>query len=358
MSKSRESNIELLRILAALGVIVLHYNDSTGGAALTYVDRGSLNYYWLLLAESIFICAVDLFMIIAGYFMSTSTHRDLWKPVQLIAQVMVLGAVKYIVAQGLASQTYSIKEMAWSALPANYFVMLYIAVYLVSPYINLLFDKISDQHVDKFMMLIMLVFSFWPMASDILGEIVGYDIMGLNSISMYGTQKGFSVVNFILCYCVGAYVRRHKDKWHRLTVSRCLVALIFMIALTTLWAVAHDFIGKADWRSAWEYCNPAVICIAATAFLLFSKLQIGYSRVINVMAKGSFTVYLMHAFFLQYIDIESSAHKNTMYLVAHMIGSAIGIYLMCWCVYILYSRVERVVFHWLKARISLPSIDI
>lgn len=34
----RESNVELLRIIAAIGVIVLHYNDTIIGGALHLAD--------------------------------------------------------------------------------------------------------------------------------------------------------------------------------------------------------------------------------------------------------------------------------------------------------------------------------
>ncbi len=39
-SKDRESNIELLRILAMVGVILLHYNTPAIGRGLSAVNRG------------------------------------------------------------------------------------------------------------------------------------------------------------------------------------------------------------------------------------------------------------------------------------------------------------------------------
>ena len=65
--RDRESNIELLRILAMFGVIILHYNNPSIGG-LSFVKYGSLNYWFLNIAESIFVCAVNLFMIISAYF--------------------------------------------------------------------------------------------------------------------------------------------------------------------------------------------------------------------------------------------------------------------------------------------------
>lgn len=81
--RDRESNIELLRILAMLGVIILHYNNPSIGGGVSFVKHGSLNYWFLNIVESIFVCAVNLFMIISAfmiiseYFMASSNKRDL-----------------------------------------------------------------------------------------------------------------------------------------------------------------------------------------------------------------------------------------------------------------------------------------
>lgn len=68
--KKRLSNIELLRILAMSGVVILHYNNVAMDGALAYVEHNSINYYVLLFLESLTICAVDLFILIS-FFLRT-----------------------------------------------------------------------------------------------------------------------------------------------------------------------------------------------------------------------------------------------------------------------------------------------
>ena len=94
--RDRESNIELLRILAMLGVIILHYNNPSIGGGLSFVKSGSINYWFLNFSESVFACAVDLFIIISAYFMGSSNKRDLWKPTLLLAQVIIFSVSKYM----------------------------------------------------------------------------------------------------------------------------------------------------------------------------------------------------------------------------------------------------------------------
>ena len=43
-------------------------------------------------------------------------------------------------------------------------------------------------------------------AVDILGKISGNEILGLSSLGMYGSQRGYTIINFILCYIIGAEI--------------------------------------------------------------------------------------------------------------------------------------------------------
>ena len=141
--KDRESNIELLRILTMIGVILLHYNNPSIGGGLSFVKNGSLNYWVLNVVESIFVCAVDLFMIISAYFMASSNKRDLWKPIQLLVQVIIFSFSKYSLISMIKSD-FSIRGFVAAFIPVNYFVILYIVVFIISPYINLVFEHLDS----------------------------------------------------------------------------------------------------------------------------------------------------------------------------------------------------------------------
>ena len=62
-TKARQSTIELLRIITICGVVMLHYN---GNVAFGLVTEGTAKYYLLQFLEILFICAVNLFVLISG----------------------------------------------------------------------------------------------------------------------------------------------------------------------------------------------------------------------------------------------------------------------------------------------------
>ena len=72
VTKDRNSNIELLRIVATVGVIILHYNNIESGKAFLYTENIGINYQLLLMLELLSICAVNIFIIISGFFLCES----------------------------------------------------------------------------------------------------------------------------------------------------------------------------------------------------------------------------------------------------------------------------------------------
>ena len=80
MRKIRNTNIEILRILSILGVIILHYNNENMGGALAYTSDLALNKFILLFFECLSICSVNLFVLITGYFMCHNNNRNAFKP--------------------------------------------------------------------------------------------------------------------------------------------------------------------------------------------------------------------------------------------------------------------------------------
>lgn len=93
-------------------------------------------------------------------------------------------------------------------------------------------------------------------------------------------------------------------------------------------------------------------------FLLFKRIKIKNSRPINLLAKGSFTVYLLHGVFVSQVGIEYFVNKNIFFLFLHMTVSFVLIYLVCWIVYLVYAKFEKAVFGFLKKKCKLPILEI
>lgn len=338
--KARQSNIELLRILSICGVVVLHYN---GNVAFNYLIPGTLNFYILYGLEVLFACAVNLFVLLSGYFLSKSGQRRVVRALELIIQVIMIGAVKYVALNLFSGQPMSLRSLVGAMLPNNYFVTLYIVVYLLSPYINVLLDKLSAKRFGILLGLCLCLFAVWPTILDMAAELTGIHLSGMYTTNMGGSQAGYSGINFILMYLIGAYLRRYGFGGNARRVQ-LLLALVICVGILYVW---QRFLAQ----SARAYCNPFVIFIGIILFLLFERIEIR-SRVVNTLAKGAFTCFLFHDLFLPFIGIEKVVNGNTVVLLCHLAISVVGIFLVSWIVWRIYSWITEPVFRWIGGKLT------
>lgn len=327
MNKKRQSNIELLRIFAMCGVIILHYNNETMGGGFSHVEDGSVNQAILYGLEGLFVCAVDLFVLITGYFSCSSQKRDPVKIFGLLMQVIAFRLALYLYYDVLKGGGLTVGGLLMTLLPANYFVVLYMGVYLLSPYINLVLKKLSKEKLRSLVILMLMLLSVLPTLADVVEGVNGGSIMGLNTISAFGDDYGYTLVNFVLMYVIGAYIRladiRVKKRY---AVAACAVLTVTLAAL-----------GKLGFSGiGWSYCNPLVIAQAVVLFLLFRQMEFS-SNLINELSKGAFTCFLFHSILLYKIGIASAVRWSPVLMLGHVLIGAVGIYLVSYVVYRIYN---------------------
>lgn len=342
---SRQSNIELLRILSMFGVIILHYNNAEiGGAFLTSNPMNKVILYGF---ESLCICAVNVYLLISAFFLSKSESRKWNKPAELLVQVVLFDAGLYVLRILMGKEGFAIKSFIFALLPDNYFVILYIACFFVSPMINIAFRQLGKERARQFLLMGVVILSVWPTLVDTLQDITGESWIGLSSISISGSQSGYTIANFLLVYAIGAYLGIYGfeaivgDRKYK--TSTLLSMQMGMLVLILLWTIIFEKMNFGG-CSAWDYCNPLVIMEAVLLFVMFSRFRIPNNKWINQLAKGSFTVYLLHIPLLSFVNISDAVQGNSVYMIVHMLVTVVMVYLICFVVYLIYEGVTRPIY--------------
>ena len=135
-----------------LGVVVLHYNVSSIGGGFAVVPQGSINEMLMYFLESLCIAAVDIFVLITGYFMANTKKSGLYKPFYLVSQVIFLRVIFYIVDIVTKVKTVDFWTVLKSLLPMYWFVSVYIALYLLAPFINGFLNILSAKKLKIFLL--------------------------------------------------------------------------------------------------------------------------------------------------------------------------------------------------------------
>ena len=335
----RKSSIELLRILCACGVIILHYNNASIGGGLKYVEEGSINDIYLRLIQSVSCISVNVFVIITGYFQCKKRSISFRKIFELIVLTITVRLLAFLFQVLLATEVFSVKELIIAMLPTNYFVVLYITLYVLSPFLNFIIVSASQKVLKRFVSILFVLFSLCSFTVDCLEKILGGSVISMSTIGMCGSQYGSTIVQFIMMYYIGAYLRFAKVNCSRkVSLVGCVINIFFLYLISVFGA------------RAWYYNNPIVILLSVFSFLLFNTFKIE-SSIINGLASSVFCCYLTHGYFIQYLNIKAFSRQNIAFLIVHQVIVCITLYLISYIVYVLYNitigkAVKAVGRHW------------
>lgn len=335
--KIRNSNIELLRIITMFGVILLHYN---GMVAFAAVQEGSVNQYILLFLESVCIGAVNLFILITGFFLSKSNERKLSRAVELLVLVMLTGMVKYLLGAGL--EDFHLRSLAGSAVPRNHFITMYVTLYLISPGLNRMTQGLSRKQYGTMVLIAFLLFNVIPSGLDLVRESTGKFLSDMYPIGTGGSQYGYNIINFIMMYLLGGYLRSLSEEEKLPGAGKSALLLVGCIAGVFFLQQPWPLFGRA-------YCNPFVVGIAVGWFCLFIRLRI-QSKTINLIARSTLMCFMLHDYLLPIAGIPQAVQGHWTGMLLHILLTVIAIYGISWVVWRIYDWISVPFWRWLNQK--------
>lgn len=337
--QARQSNMELLRILAAAGVIVLHFNAKA--LPVTPLPAKLV----LLPLELLSACAVNLFVMISGYFLGRRESVSIQKPLALLTQLVVFRLVMHLVELAAGSAEFTGLGLLMVLVPTDYFIVLYCALYLLSPFINRVLALQGGEKLHRFLLLLFLLFSVWNYALDALGALTGVSFAGGSTVGIQGAQEGYTLVNFVLCYCVGAAMgtKALSVKKPGLVLLGCLAGELAISRLSLYLAI--------------EYLSPLVICQAAAVLALAEKLHFE-SAPVNFLASGALSVYMIHMHVLARFDPASCAERSFFGTLGYLAAAVLLIYALGLAAGRLYEAAAGPIWKKICQRVTFPEIRV
>lgn len=298
-SKKRNSNFELLRIIAMFLIIFHHSvvhgllnNNTSIGGWIPVSNRVWLTTFTGQMVATFGKVAVGIFVMISGYFLVTSSidgKKTFKKVFFLIVQVYFYSIIIYFVAvhfKWINPQNTVVLQQAFLPLFYNscWFVSEYILLYLVYPYINVALHNITRQQYRNLIIIIAITFTLVPTL-----------VPNFGSYGWYG-----QLAVFILYYIIGGYIRLYGMK------HECLLGTFLTIAGAVLMAAVifyYDYMGATTHNQQFYHnsfiniagqFSPAIVLMATGIILLFKNINLGQNRVINTIASTTFGIYLIH----------------------------------------------------------------
>lgn len=320
----RKTNIELLRIVLMLMVIGVHYNAPGMGDAFAQVIPQTINSYILSFLESICIVCVNTYVIITGYFMIQSEQIRLEKVVRLLFLVLFYNALMYLLEVLCGLNYFSIGELAKNLIAGKWFITLYIVLYLLSIFINILVSKLSREGYRCFLIIMLSIFVVWPTILDVAFGILGKEVpVGLSTLSPNGgRESGYHIMIFITLYSIGGYLIKFYEKKKKsmayLGIFFGVAVLIFGVSLFT--------------DRVWDYDNLLVVANSVVIFLMFLNCKVRYHKWIHKVSATTLAVFIIHTSdFMNHIwtELKVETFCNSVYVPIHFLLSVLAVFVCC-----------------------------
>lgn len=316
MKKTRNSNLEIYRIICMFLIVTHHY-------AIHGFANLNLDFSFNKIIIDILVLGgkigVSGFVLISGYFMINSKFT-LKKFLKILGQVLFYSLIFLILFMTVLKPVSPItkQQIFRSFFPitfsAYWFITNYILLMILSPFINKLIFSLSKKELEKLIIILVVI---WY----VLGTFLKVDI-------------GFSRIGcFILLYLISAYIKLYFEL-NKKSLSINKKVLLISVILLILSSIILNVIGKlANIKSFLtnstyfaEINSIFVLIISVTSFILFIGKKEYSNKYINEIAKYMLGVYLIHDNFLVRPYIWHNIFKNyefvsSNFLILHAILS-------------------------------------
>lgn len=312
-AKLRSSNLELLRCLSMLMIMILHYLNPNMGGALSGVAAGSFNRYLVYAAESLCIAGPSCFVLISSYFLVTRETGSLRRVVDIYLQMAFYGVAFYLMMklafpQNLAGGMSLRRALLPFLSGDRWFIEAYLILYLLSPFISRALRAISKRGYQLLLILLLCLFTGW------------YSL--LPNAPLPG---GYSFLNFVILFCLAGYLRLHCDLSH--------ARFLPMAAIWVLCSAVCAVLAAKGIRRAWDYAFLPNMIGAAALFLAFFSLKLPAARLINQLGRRTLGVFFIHAdpsmpHFLYRTLLRTQLFWNSPWLLLHCAACVLGLFFL------------------------------
>ena len=309
--KKRDANIELLRIVAMLMIITLHFNNQSK-ALLELGEPASSVQIFATILEAIAITGVNVYVLISGYYLSSSKVK-FSKILLLILQVyfytlLISGAMMFVGAYSVKPEDKLDRALRY-LFPISsehyWFVTAYVIMYVLAPVMNAAVNTLKRKQLKTVIIGLLTWFCF-------IKSIVP---------AKFGTDRmGYDFGWFICLYLIAAYIRKYNVVLFRDAKRSALVYLVSVIVIAAIGFIFYKInfdtttriyseeIGDYIYKGKFQYyagvpCHYNFFFALTGALGLFSVFRFMrlkenlFAEVIRIIAPYTLGVYLLHMHF-------------------------------------------------------------
>lgn len=288
VTKQRNTNLDLLRIVSMLLIVFLHSIDHSG--VLENAENcGAGMYFYVRFTYALCQVCVNIYIMLSGYFMIHSTFR-LHKLTALWMEAAFYSIVLKLLFMVTGQENFSVLSLASCLFPIltgrYWFLTIYAGMYLISPFLNVLIRALDRKQHGLLNLCLFVIMSLWSS--------IHPAISGMNS------GGGWGLAWFVVLYITAAWFRLYyTPNWKPMRWLLGYTAIPLLIAALQVAAREWDIGIMQKILSNWfRYDSAPAYLMTLSLFVGFLNIEVrgaGLSRRICTVAPLTLGVYLIHA---------------------------------------------------------------
>lgn len=276
---NRESGLDIIRVTAILFVIAGHFFFLHTNFMDTPITDINLFFQGALM--SLFYVSVPLFVLLTGYLhrrkryneINLKTFNGIWKvtnPYLFYSVLFILFKIFYL-NEDFSVFQYLKSLLNFTAIPYGWYIELYIGLFLLMPFLNILFEKLETKKNRLFLIGACVFNSSLP---------IFLNRGGIEILPNY-----FDIIGAITFYFVGMYIAEYKPKIKKTFLILGIVALCLSDAgVSLILNRAFAPIGGQVWSIYY-------LIIATALFLILYDLKCN-SKLLSKLSIYTLDIYL------------------------------------------------------------------
>lgn len=280
-SKTRNSGLELLRIVSMVMIVALHYFSWGGVRQAENVT--TLNYFIANVGSVFFRPAVNCFYLISGYFLVTTrniTFTKIWHKVKGIwGRAFLCSTLLYLIVIFLRIAEFDIKVFIKSFFPILFnqywFITIFILLTIIRPFWGRVLCELQN---GELVILVLTLVTFDSIQTTI----------GINAFS----ERGYGFLHALTMLTLGYSISKFKAlQWGKI---RSLIIYIGVSGLAGIIAILQNRIIASQTESTIVlYNSPLVIISAIALFNFFLHINLSSQWILKT-SPHVLTVYLIN----------------------------------------------------------------
>lgn len=265
--KMRDSNMELLRIVAMAMIVFGHFIVHGIWKGTEFISRADvvnpIGNYTQTIIYGFFVVGVNMFVLISGYY---RIHLKLKSFLAYCLMCIFYNAV-FCAVGGIFLDTFSLKSILKVFIVSktpNWFFQAYFWLLLLSPLLN----KALESFGRRQLRLSVLIFALLNCVSGFLFK--------------NGNDTGYCALQLIFVYVLGFWIRRDEAmlRFGKTTEMLCYVFGSFFLGMIGIF-----WLKFTDISTFWlfRYNNPLIVFTSISLFLFFRDIDLK-SRAVNLVA--------------------------------------------------------------------------